>query len=228
MDLQTILIPVHLLGFALGVGSATASDITFLRSVKDGTISGDEYGILKSISKVVWTSVALLTLSGSALLLSQFAATGSVPRLGYAYFQLKLTIFTILVINGVVFHKRVFPLMKSIIGSSFRSAETKSHYGLYAFTGAVSITSWYSAFLLAVLGRYLVGFPYALLLNAYLLLVCGAAIVAYLVLNMHADQSKSPLHEIKKVYGRPYVVNLVIAGGILSVALLYQLVAVFF
>lgn len=198
MDLHTLLFIVHMLGFALGIGGATASDLIFLRTIKDGKVSEDEYNIIKTVSKVVWASVVLLLFSGAAMILLGYLKTGSAPALGYSYFQVKMTIFAILVVNGVVFHTRVFPLLKEAIGGSFRSEKFRKKYWLFGLTGGISVVSWYSAFILAAFSRILIDYSYVLLFSVYVLLVAGAALSAYLVLKLYADEQGAVADKLKK------------------------------
>lgn len=222
MEIYSLLFAIHMLGFAFGLGGATVSDVVFVRSVKDGNVTESEYNIIKSISKVVWTSVALLLLSGAALLWWQYYQTGAAPRLGYSYFQVKLTAFAILVVNGLFFHTRVFPFLESTIGYSFRLPEIRARYGMFAFTGGVSVASWYSAFILAAFGRLLIEYPYPFLFNIYALIVLGAGAMAYLVLNKHADESGF-LRALWTVLRTRYMAKVIAAGLALSALLLLQI-----
>lgn len=199
MDLHTLLFVVHMLGFAFGIGGATASDLIFLRTIKDGKVSKDEYNIIKTVSTVVWASVALLLISGTAMIALGYLHTGSVPALGYSYFQVKMTVFVIIVFNGIIFHTKVFPLLKEAIGGSFRSDKFRKKYWLFGLTGGISIASWYSAFLLAAFSRLLIEYSYLLLFSVYALLVAGAAFSAYSVLNLYAKGQGELIEKIKKL-----------------------------
>jgi len=194
MDLYSILVPIHLIGFAFGVGGATASDLVFLRSIRNGKISKDEFNLIKTVSAVVWASVVLLLASGLGLLMLGYFQTGEhLPRLYAGYFQVKVLAFAVLIANGIVFHKYVFPLMrKSRV--SFRSPAMKKKYPLFAVTGAISITSWYSAFLLATFGRFLGDFSFLTVLSWYVLLIIMAFGGAYTVISLYA-QNKGPVIE---------------------------------
>ncbi len=187
MEITNILVTLHLIGFAFGVGGATVSDMVFLRSVRDNRLTQDKFNIIKTISKVVWTSVILLLLSGIALVALEYQANnGSVPRFDWVFFQLKMTAFAALIINGIIFHSVVFPSMKKTIGRPFFSEAIKHRLWMFAVTGAISITSWYTAFLAVAFGRFLADYSYLLLLNVYLLLIAGGAASAYFVLHMYS------------------------------------------
>ncbi len=188
MEIHTILIMLHLLGFAFGVGGATASDLTFIRSTKDGKVKKSEYNIIKTLSYLVWTSVILVTLSGIALMGLEYHDQGALARLEWSFFQIKMTAVGALIINGTVFHYYVFPLLKQSVGRSFRSKEMRSKYKLFGFTGAVSIVSWYTAFLSVAFSEFVNEISYITLLSGYGFLIASGAFFAYTTLHMHADE----------------------------------------
>jgi len=185
MDLQTILVTLHLIGFAFGVGGATSSDVVFLRTIKNGKISRDEFNIIKTLSTVVWASVVLLLVSGTALMAWQQYQIGEVPRFGWSFFQLKMLAFAIVVLNGVVFHYFVFSHFEKSVGKSFRSKAMKAKYPLFAVTGAVSIVSWYTAFLMVAFGRFFIDYSFVALLAGYIFAIVVASIGAYIVIQLY-------------------------------------------
>lgn len=140
---KSIIIILHALGAALGIGSATVSDILFFRSLKDGKITPKESSTLKLMTKLVWIALTLIILSGIALFLSN-------PE-GYAAsskFIVKMVIVAILTINGIIITTIMHTRMQDI-----RFA-TKKHriFKRIAFAqGALSVSSWYLAFLLGSL-----------------------------------------------------------------------------
>ncbi len=188
MDLHTILVALHLMGFAFGLGGATASDMVFVRSTKGGKVSKDSYKIIKTLSILVWTSVALLIISGASLMLLELSRLGEVPRLEWSFFQLKLLAYAFLVVNGVVFHRVVFPYLGTTIGKSFHAKAVREKYPLFALTGAISIVSWYTAFFMVAFSRFFVDYSFTFLVTGYLMLISVAAMGAYLMLNWEAEK----------------------------------------
>jgi|AntRauTorcE11897_2_1112592.scaffolds.fasta_scaffold00062_25 hypothetical protein len=198
MDLHIILVTLHAIGFAFGVGGATSSDLVFLRSIKNGSVSRDEYNLIKTLSTVVWTSVALLVVSGVALMALQQYEIGEVPRYQWSWFQLKVLAFFFIVVNGLVFHFGVFPVVRRSIGKSFRSNKMKRRYPLFAITGAVSIVSWYGAFLLVAFGRILIDYSFFTLLAGYIAAICFGAVGAYSVIKLYGDGKSDVVDTGKK------------------------------
>ncbi len=219
MDLQTILVTLHLIGFAFGVGGATSSDLVFLRAIKNGKISRDEFNIIKTLSTIVWASVVLLLVSGAALMAWQQYQIGEVPRFGWSFFQLKMVAFAAVVINGIVFHYLVFPQFKKAIGKSFRSAAMKMKYPLFAITGAVSIVSWYTAFFMVAFGRFFIDFSFIALLSGYVTIVAAAAVGAYIVISLYG----SGKGEIVETGKRVLIKSLLLSSIFLLVVSVYIL-----
>ncbi|MDZ7744789.1 MAG: hypothetical protein U5K77_03495 [Candidatus Saccharibacteria bacterium] len=223
MELHTFLVALHLLGFAFGIGGATASDLVFIRSTKDGQVSKDEYKLIKTLSFLVWTSVALLIVSGAAAMLLEYRELGEIPRLGWSFFQMKLIIFSVLVANGIIFHTKVFPYLKKSIGKSFRSASLQSKYWLFALTGAVSIVSWYTAFIMVAFSRVWNEYSWVVLITGYLMVMAFGVVGAYLTLKLHANNGKL-IKTLKQSNDSQFVrVVLLIAVGLIGLLVLQLL-----
>lgn len=207
MDLQTILVTIHLIGFAFGVGGATASDLVFLRSISNGKVSKDQYQLIKTVSSVVWASVVILLVSGTALMALQQFEIGEVPRFGWSFFQLKLVAFFMAVANGTVFHFFVFPSLKKSVGKSFRTLKMRAKYPLFAVTGAVSIVSWYTAFIMVAFGRFFNEFSFITLLSGYIALIVFASIGAYMTIMLYALGKGDLIERTEK-----YLMRFLLAG----------------
>lgn len=174
--LQPLLIIAHIVGVALGAGGAAVTDATFLRTVWDGRLAATELRLIEVISRVVVTGLLVLIATG-AILVYTHPGYFSLDA-GNGLFLMKITIVTILTINGIVFHKRILPLLKRHEGQRLNSDEVRRNLPLLAVTGGISGISWYSALALGVLMQVVV-WPYLLLLNIYLLLVLGAVLTGY-------------------------------------------------
>lgn len=200
MDLHMVLVALHAIGFAFGVGGATSSDLVFLRSIKNGKVSRDQYDLIKTLSAIVWTSVVVLLVSGVALMALQQYEIGEVPRYQWSWFQLKVLAFAFVVANGVVFHFGVFPIVRKSIGKSFRTSKMKRRYPLFAITGAVSIVSWYTAFFMVAFGRFFIDFSFIALLSGYLTAIGAGAIGAYTVIWLFGEGKSTIVDTIKRIF----------------------------
>lgn len=158
---------IHNIGFILGLGGATITDIFFFRFLKDQKISEEEKGTMDTLTNVIWVGLAVLIVSGLMLYLPNQA------RLNIsAKFLLKVVVVAVVTINGLLLNLSVAPRMRSF---SFDETTPARHFRRLAFAlGAISITSWYMAFFLGSLRRIHVTFEHGLLI--YLGIVVAAVI----------------------------------------------------
>ncbi len=180
MDLYSVLLSVHIIGIALGVGGATVSDVLFLQSIKNKKISADEFASLQAVSKIVWVGFLILLFSGAGMIIFSLIKIGSAPMLLLPRFQAKLIIALIIFINGLVFHFLSIPFLRKNINMSWESESITSKLPLFSIGGGISIVSWYSAFILGSLRG--IDLPLLFILNIYGILVAGAILVGYFVL----------------------------------------------
>ncbi len=145
-DTRTFWIIVHSIGFILGVGSATVTDVLFFRFLKDGTISPEEKGIMDTISNVIWVGLVIAILSGLMLYLPEQARLQTSSK-----FLLKLVVVSVITINGFLLNFLVAPRM---IQFSFDATVPAGKLRRLAFAlGGISIVSWYIAFILGSLRK---------------------------------------------------------------------------
>ena len=137
---------IHSVGFVLGLGGATITDILFFRFLKDRVISQHEAEVMDTLSQVIWIGLGLLILSGVALYLPEMARLNESSK-----FMVKALVVGIILINGVLLNLIVAPKIVSI---SFRGKdldhknEPRHLRKLAHVFGAISIVSWYTAFIL--------------------------------------------------------------------------------
>lgn len=174
--IQPIVLILHLIGVAMGVGGAITTDATFLRSIWDRQITAGQLKLIEVISKVVISGLVLLVLSGISLLAlnPHYLSLSD----GSSLFWVKMTIVAILSVNGYVFHKKILPMLRRHADKNLDSPETRSKLWLLALTGGLSGISWFTVLVLGVLMQA-IDFPYLFILNLYLLLVLGAVITGY-------------------------------------------------
>ncbi|MBI4449887.1 hypothetical protein HY634_02405 [Candidatus Uhrbacteria bacterium] len=148
--LHTIATMVHLMGTAIGIGSATVSDVLFFRFLRDYRISREEQRVLSTLHPLFWTALGILVLSGIVLI-----AADPTRYLASSKLQLKLIVVGVIILNGIFLNFVVSPRLRRI---SFGGAHLGHHPGELhhlrhaAFaSGAISLTSWYIALVLGSL-----------------------------------------------------------------------------
>lgn len=176
MSLDALLVVAHVVGAALGVGSATASDSVFLRSIRNRRLSSEQFVLMRSVSDVVLLGMAIVAVTGMGLLLLRPEAIDD-PK-----FQAKMIAVVAVIANGLVFHMGVLPwLLKHRDRRLGNDQLTRGRRLLFGATGAVSAVSWYSALVLGAMDPIDIGLPVKLIV--YAALVAGGAVAAFLLLS---------------------------------------------
>jgi hypothetical protein len=165
IDYHTFLIVSHLLGVVIGMGGAFASDFIFLSSVRDERVTLTELRFLRLGGRMVWSGLFLIFISGLFLF-----ATDPVGYIESAKFLSKMTIVSIIFLNGLVFHLIHIPRFHRHASQHFPSSdEFMRAVPLLIVGGAVSSVSWLSAF---VLGAWRgIPFGYAEIMSTYLIIL---------------------------------------------------------
>jgi len=162
----------HILGFALGLGAATITDIFFFKFLKDFRISEWESETLHTLSQIIWFALALLLLTGVGLYLPEMERLNQSPK-----FLVKMIVLVVITINGAFLNLLVAPKLTQISfgGQHKHEVGELRHFRKIAFVlGAISITSWYSAFILGMLRES--PFEFWPMLSIYLLLILSGVI----------------------------------------------------
>jgi len=149
IEYKTVFLILHILGTSLGVGGATITDVMFFKFLKDFKISHGEANVMKIVSSVIWVGLALLYISGFALFMTNPEVYAVSSK-----FLTKMFIVFVITVNGIFLHYFITPRLKHISFNEkhlhFKGELHVSRKFAFA-SGAISITSWYLAFILGVL-----------------------------------------------------------------------------
>lgn len=184
---RTIIITLHLIAAAIGLGGATIADIFFFKFLKDFKISESESEILNTLSQVIWFALALIVLTGVGLYLPASERLLISPK-----FLTKIVIVTVLLVNGAILNLLISPKLVQISFGESHYHESGELHKLRKFAfalGAISITSWYSVFILGSLHR--APFSFQQFLGAYFILVAVAVIGSQIMERKFSRQSFS-------------------------------------
>lgn len=174
----------HNVGFILGLGGATITDVFFFRFLKDNKISEEEKGTMDTLTNVIWVGLAILVVSGLMLYLPEQARLDASPK-----FALKVIVVCVIIVNGLLLNLKVAPRMRSF---SFDQTPVARHLRKLAFAlGAISITSWYTAFFLGSLRSINVAFEHGLLIyiSIVLAVVIGSQLFELIVFRKKGNTS---------------------------------------
>ena len=169
-----ILTITHLFGLALGAGGAFASDWIFLLSAHDARISRTETRFLSLGSKLVWTGVTILALSGLGLFLLDPTRLLASPK-----FLAKMSVVLIIILNGISFHFLHLPRIRRHAGEHFPSSDEFMRYRFaLVASGAISFVSWSSALILGAWRN--IPFSYSQIMLTYLVIIIFGISIAWL------------------------------------------------
>jgi hypothetical protein len=180
LHIKTFLVMIHLFGLTLGVGGATVIDLVFLRLIVRGiAVKRTHANFVILISKLVTFALIMLWVSGIGFEIQYwFVSPELIPN---PKVYAKLTIVTILTINGFVLHARVLPMFYESIGRPlFDDLRSKKQIFMIV-TGTVSMFSWYTPFFLGVAREMNFVVPAWWILSAYASLVLGTIGMALLL-----------------------------------------------
>ncbi len=147
VEYKTIVVLIHALAAAIGVGATTVTDILFFKFLKDFKISETEKGIMDTMSHIIWIALGVLIVTGIGLYLPRTLELAESSK-----FLVKTVVVGVITINGFILNFIVSPRLTSIVfnGDEKKILTAKQLvYKKIAFvTGAISISSWYIVFIL--------------------------------------------------------------------------------
>ena len=103
-EIKTPATILHVVGIVFGMGGAFVSDILFSFFSIDKKLNDTETSTLSVLSRIIFYSLILITLSGAVIFLSD-----TEKYLSSAKFLAKMSILAVLLINGYILNKSVWP-----------------------------------------------------------------------------------------------------------------------
>jgi hypothetical protein len=174
-DTKILWLVLHLLATAIGLGGATVSDILFFKFLKDYKISKKEVEVLHTLKDLILGVMAVIVLTGAALFIPRMNELAS-----SAPFILKVTATAVLVANGIALHAFIAPHLIHLNFVNNRRMGREWHRLAFAL-GSISVCSWYSVFLIAMLKQYMTEWPLSVMLSGYVLIVVTAVVCSQIV-----------------------------------------------
>lgn len=148
-EYRRLILGLHIFAVAIGLGGATIVDIFFSKFLKDFKISEQESETLNVLSQVIWFGLGLAILTGLGLFLPDPERLLASPK-----FLVKMIVVAVILINGLFLNLLISPRLVQISFGKHHQHQSGELMRLKKFAfalGAVSITSWYSAFVLGML-----------------------------------------------------------------------------
>ncbi|MBP9711501.1 MAG: hypothetical protein KBD55_00495 [Candidatus Pacebacteria bacterium] len=163
---------VHVVAVVFGMGSALVSDLLFSFFSKDKHLNKTEMSTLSILATAVFYSLILISLSGLIIFLSDIEKYSHSAK-----FLAKISILAILIINGYVLNKYVWP---HLLNKNFFTLKKERNIRKLAFgSGAISVISWLSVCALGVLDS--LNMPYVAIVSLYASIIVLGTIVALVI-----------------------------------------------
>ncbi len=181
VEYKPVVIILHALTAALGVGGALITDVFFFKFLKDYRIAGDESETLKTFSQIMWVALTGLVVTGSLLFLTNIDG-----YLASSKFITKMLAVLVIGINGGVLNLVISPRIQEITfgGEHTHHDGELARLRRMAFaTGAISISSWLLVFVLGSIRSipYTTGQGIGLYVLVLIAAVVGSQIYAHLL-----------------------------------------------
>lgn len=170
------IILLHVLAMALGLGTATLTDLFFFRFLKDFRISEMEADILKTFSQIIWVALGFIIMSGLGLFLPHID-----ELLASDKFLMKMIIVGVIILNGAILNLVIAPRFLQIqFGQHTHQPGELIRTRRMAFLfGPISVVSWYSAFILGMLAESPA--PFDTLWRVYVFLIILAVLSGQII-----------------------------------------------
>lgn len=177
--IRTSLRLIHFVGLVLGLGGAVFLDLMLSRYRRQA-VSTELVDHVEWISRFVASGLLLLWISGLGFLLLYQVAEPE--KLLNPKIWAKVTIVSILTINGFAIHRFVLPLVRQQVGTTLLAGIRSSTKSALIGCGVISTISWSVPVVLGAAPQLNFVVPCEVILAAYGLLLVQAFFIANLTL----------------------------------------------
>lgn len=183
VQIKPIVVIIHAFAGAIGIGATTVTDTLFFKFLSDRIVTAGEREVMDVLSKVLWTALIVLILTGVALFLSNPALYSVSSK-----FLVKMCIVGVIFLNGILLSTYLGPRLERLQFNTKESLGQHIGFKRIAFvSGVVSISSWYASFFLGLMRSIPLTFAQGILV--YVVVVLVGAIISQLVLRKFSKNS---------------------------------------
>jgi len=151
--MEGFLIMLKFLGFALGMGGASAAVFLFMRFLRDSNIDVREVAAIKDVFELIWVGLALSVMSQFALYVANPA-----EFIGSWVFFVEMIALFVVAFAGAVFMIIYAPFLEFIPFSKVPSEDRKGGFVVLRrptlAIGSLALASWYFAFAMNFIPEY--------------------------------------------------------------------------
>jgi hypothetical protein len=156
---------LHFISLALGIGGATILDFIILKFFFNNTIKQDQINFFNFTSKIINYSLIAVWITGIGFLIQYYYFDP--VKLTNPKIYMKLTVVTILTLNGIFIHYAILPTINKQVGKTIFEGLDENKKFLFSLSASISATSWYTAVALGAFSQLNFKVPYSVLLFTY-------------------------------------------------------------
>lgn len=147
MDIQepgfVISLVLHILSAMVAVGAVTVTDYLHIIGLKSKRREQKLMFVYPHLARMIQIAIVGVILSGAGLLYFK-------PELLQSeLFQFKMVLFAIVILNGAFLHIKIYPAMVAAVKE--QKPLTSEVLFSSSFSGALSVVTWYSILILAII-----------------------------------------------------------------------------
>ena len=176
-NIKPIVVIIHAFAGAIGIGATTVTDTLFFKFIADRSFSKGEQKTMETVSLLLWVAIITLLITGALLFFSNPAVYGASSK-----FILKMIIVGIIFFNGLLLTFYISPRLNLLQFSDSKERSSDMSFKRIAFfSGVLSISSWYGAFLLGLLASIPMTIGQGFLIYLGVLIIGG--VISQIMLN---------------------------------------------
>lgn len=166
----------HVLSVVVGMGGAIITDFLFVYFALNKKLSFSEIKVIQLLSQIVLYALFAIVITGLFIF-------GSNPEkyLASAKFLTKMSIVSILTVNGILLHTLVFTHLKD--DGYLTKFQNRNLRRLAFGFGSISMTSWVCAMSLGVLDK--ISITYTQAINIYFVIIFFAILVSQIIYRIY-------------------------------------------
>ncbi|WP_416396348.1 hypothetical protein [Allohahella sp. A8] len=177
--IRTASIFLHLIGLSLGVGGALMLDALIFKYFYCDKITSEKLAVFSFMTRVVSIGLFLLWASGLAFLAIYYVTDPEL--LTNQKIWGKVFIVTMLTINGVMLHRKIFPILSRNVGKQLFTDITVDEKAMMFGFASVSFVSWIFPVYLGVSKSLNFNTGIENILAMYMLFLSWTCLATYLV-----------------------------------------------
>jgi hypothetical protein len=187
--IKTALRFAHFGGLALGLGAATMLDLFLVRFFVRNEIEPENWKLVNFSASIVNIGLIVLWATGIGFIVHY--ALFDPMKLTNEKIWAKLTIVSVLSINGMFIHAVILPRLKQQLGRTLFDGMSRFQRSAFIVSGAVSVVSWYVPVVLGAFPQLNFKVPATVILLAYGAILLAMTVIMHVVIPLMDPSRRS-------------------------------------